>query len=92
MSDTAPACPKCGWARAAILATQAHAQHGAQKDAQRAEGQKLVNKSTQLMALGFAFMLGGCGVTVGFQAGGVPAIIGIGLGLAVLRRSWLWRS
>lgn len=80
MSDTAPACPRCGWARAALFAAHAHAQHQAQKGAQHAEGQKLVNLSTMLMAGGVLVMFAGCGAGIGLQ---VPSAIFAGLGLGV---------
>lgn len=77
MSDTAPACPRCGWARAALLAAEA-------KAGQNAAGAKLVALSTKLMLLGFVLMLGGCGVGIGLRAGPEAIVAGVVLGLVVL--------
>ena len=76
MSDTAHACPRCGWARAAVMAA-------AQRSASSAEGQKLVSLSTKLLACGLLVMLAGCGVSA---ASNSPAgfIGGVVLGLVVL--------
>ncbi len=84
MSDTAPACPQCGWARAAVAANLATAQHAAAKAKSDEEGAKLVRISTLVMAIGLLLMLSGCGLTIGLGAGPLPAIAGVGLGFIAL--------
>lgn len=75
-SDTAHACPKCGWAYARFAAERAQvvAHHA---------GQKQVNTSTKLMLVGFLLPIAGCGAGMGLGTW-IPLAIGAALGLGVL--------
>lgn len=84
MSDTAAACPKCGWARAAILAAEHHARQMTAKGALNAEGKRLVSLSTKLMLLGFAIWAGTCLAAMVARNAALAVGVGSIAGLAVL--------
>jgi hypothetical protein len=83
MSDAA-ACPKCGWARAALQSAEEARKAAELKAAAHADGAKLVRTSTWLLAIGGALIVGGCGLTVALRAGPLPALAGGSLGFALL--------